>query len=163
MNIKNFTAILGILLIVTVTASHARLKQGELAPSFTLKSLDGKVVSLKSLLARGHVMLVFWETECVYCYIHIKDFNAIHNKYKNKGLTVAAINMLGESNEAIQEYVNNNKIKYLMLSDQLKGIDVANSYKVIGTPTIVLIAPDGRVLSYGYDIPDVATWLDKSK
>lgn len=136
----------------------AALKPGDIAPEFTLTSLAKQAVSLQSLRGKGHVMLVFWETECVYCYAHIKDFNALQKKYKDK-LTIAGINFLGEYAEDIQEYADNNKVEYLLLADRLNNIDVAEAYKVIGSPTIVLVAPDGKILAYDYKIPDVSKWI----
>jgi len=134
------------------------LKPGTQAPDFTLTALDKKSVTLKSLLAKGHVMLIFWEPQCVYCYAHIKDFNALQKKYQGK-LTLAGINFLGEYPEQIQRYADNNNVQYLLLADRLNNIDVAEAYNVIGSPTIVLIAPDGKILSISYEIPDVSRWI----
>ena len=140
-------------------ATHAEIpKPGSLAPDFTLTALNKKPVSLSSLRAKGHVMLIFWETQCVYCFAHIQDFNALQKKYQGK-LTIAGINFLGEYPREIQEYASDNKVEYLLLTDRLKNIDVAEAYQVIGSPTIVLIAPDGKILSYGYQIPDVGQWI----
>jgi len=134
------------------------LKAGDQAPDFTLMSLEMKPVSLKTLRNQGHVMLIFWETECVYCFSHIRDFNALQKKYQGK-LTLAGINFLGEYAEDIQEYKTRNKVEYLLLADRLNNIDVAEAYKVVGSPTIVLIHPDGKILSVSYDIPDVSRWI----
>ncbi len=147
-----------VLTSVSVNASAA-LKTGTQAPPFTLQSLEGKQVSLKSLRAKGHVMLVFWTTECVYCFMHISELNELQAKYRDKGFTIAAINFAGEHEQEVREYVSDNGLKYLMLTERLKNIDVAQAYKVIGTPTIVLIAPDGKILSYGYSIPDLDKWI----
>ena len=133
-------------------------KPGSLAPEFTLIALNKTPVSLSSLRAKGHVMLIFWETQCVYCFAHIKEFNALQKKYQGK-LTIAGINFLGEYPREIQEYATDNQVEYLLLADRLKNIDVAEAYQVIGSPTIVLIAPDGKILSYGYQIPDVSQWI----
>ncbi|WP_455206896.1 peroxiredoxin family protein [Kaarinaea lacus] len=143
----------------STSVSAAGLKPGESAPGFSLKSLNGEQITLRDLLAKGHVMLIFWETQCVYCYSHIKDFNALQKQYANKGLTIAAINFLGEYESEVRDYVADNDVQYLVLADRLNNIDVAEAYKVIGSPTIVMIAPDGKVLSYGYQIPNVATWI----
>jgi len=140
----------------------AGLKAGALAPGFNLKSLNGKQVSLKSLRDKGLVMLVFWEPECMYCYMHIPEFNALHAKYNNKGLSIAAINFLGEYEAEIKDYVDNNNVTYMMLTDQLKNIDVAQAYKVIGSPTIVLISSKGKILYYGHNVPDISKWLSLS-
>jgi len=154
--------IAGVIIFVIATVSvnaHAALKTGTQAPPFTLQSLDGKQVTLKSLRAKGHVMLVFWTTECVYCFMHIGELNDLQEKHRDKGFTIAAINFAGEHEQEVREYVSDNGLKYLMLTDRLKNIDVAQAYKVIGTPTIVLIAPDGKILSYGYTLPDLTKWV----
>lgn len=138
----------------------APLKAGDQAPPFRLKNLDGKMISLTGLLSKGHVMLVFWEPECVYCFSHIKDLNALQAKYKDRGFTIAAINFLGEYESDVREYMNDNGVKYMMLAERLNNIDVAEAYKVIGSPTIVVISPNGKILSYGYNLPDISQWLD---
>jgi peroxiredoxin len=145
------------LLLLFSLSTQAGLKLGQDAPSFELKSLDGKQVSLQDLTAKGHVMLVFWELECVYCFMHVKEFNALHRRYQNKGLTLAAINFLGEHENAVQEYVDTHSLEYLILADQVKNIDVAEQYKVIGSPTIVVISPAGKVVYYGHKLPVVDT------
>jgi len=132
---------------------------GDTAPRFELKTLTGNKVSLETLNKKGYVLLLFWATECVYCYSHISDFNALHDKYHNKGLTVAAINVAGEYDIEVSDYVKDNQLKYLVLSDRLNNIDVANAYHVVGTPTMALISPQGKVVYYGYDIPDVRQWV----
>lgn len=158
--IKSLLAGLCFILLNAFTyVSAAGLKAGDQAPAFSLKSLAGEQITLKGLLANGHVMLVFWETQCVYCYGHIKDLNALQKQYESKGLTLAAINFLGEYETEVQEYVTDNDVQYLVLADRLNNIDVAEAYKVIGSPTIVLIAPDGEILSYGHKIPNVAKWI----
>ena len=148
------------LLFVSMSAS-AGLKKGSIAPEFSLKSLDGPVVSLSQMRSRGYVMLIFWETECVYCFSHIQDFNRLHDQYAGKGLTIAAINIRGEHEMEVREYKKDNKLKYLLLTDKLKNIDIGEKYKVIGSPTIVLISPKGVILYYGHQIPDVKQWLKK--
>lgn len=152
-----------VLLIIASFSSPALcspLKPGTKAPEFRLKNLDGKQISLADLLSKGHVMLVFWELECVYCYSHIKEFNALQAEYRKKGFTIAGINFLGEYEEDVQAYARDNNVQYLLLADRLNNIDVAEAYKVIGSPTIVLISPKGTVLSYGYTIPDIGSYLD---
>jgi peroxiredoxin len=137
-------------------------KPGQTAPGFSLKSLQGDTVTLESLRSKGNVLLVFWATECVYCYAHISDFNALHDKYHDKGLTVAAINIAGEYEKEVRTYATDNGLKYLVLADRLDNIDVAEAYHVIGTPTLVLINPAGEVVYYGYDLSPIKQQLEKS-
>lgn len=134
-------------------------KVGQTAPGFSLKSLGGETVSLESLTQKGHVLLVFWATECVYCYAHIKDFNALHDEYQDKGLTVAAINIAGEYQKEVRTYAEDNGLKYLVLADRLNNIDVAEAYKVFGTPTLVLVNPEGKIEYYGHNLSPISNQL----
>jgi len=154
--------LLTLILVVSIAIAGvqaASLKKGSIAPAFSLKSLQGKQVSLADMKKNGLVMLVFWEPECMYCFMHIQELNALHTKYHNNKLTIAAINFLGEYEAEIQDYVTANGVKYMMLTDRLKNIDVAQSYNVFGTPTIVLISTEGTILYYGHKIPDMDQWL----
>jgi peroxiredoxin len=154
------SGLFSLLLIYSTPVIAAPFKPGDTAPAFKLKNLQGKMVSLSSLTKKGHVMLVFWELECVYCYSHISDFNALQAKYRKKGLTIAGINFLGEYADDVRTYAKDNNVKYMLLAERLNNIDVAESYKVIGSPTIVLISPEGTILSYGYTVPDLSKWIN---
>lgn len=134
-------------------------KVGQQAPGFSLKGLDGSQYSLKQLTAQGHVLLVFWATECVYCYAHVADFKKIHQQYSSNGLTLAAINVGGEYDPEVKEYVSDNELNYLVLSDRLNNLDVAEAYKVFGTPTMVLVSPEGKIVYRGHQIPELGKWI----
>lgn len=152
----------GIIVILCLTFFQAQAtvgyKVGNTAPEFKLKTLTGTEHSLSSLRKKGHVLLVFWAVECVYCYAHIKEFNRAHEQFKDK-LTIAAINVGGEYPVEVAEYVKDNKLKYLILSERLNNLDVGESYRVLGTPTLVLVSPQGKVLFYGHRVPDLTQWL----
>lgn len=165
---KNITRVLFTLLIflsTQVVAEPAKTghKVGQQAPGFTLKALDNQQYSLNQLTNQGHVLLVFWATECVYCYAHIADFKKIHHQYEGKGLTLAAINIGGEYDVEVKEYVTDNELNYLVLSDRLNNLDVAESYRVFGTPTMVLVSPEGKILYRGHKIPELDKWIKLAK
>ena len=145
-------------LVVFQAQATVGYKVGNTAPEFELKTLHGTAHSLTSLRKKGHVLVVFWAVECVYCYAHIKEFNRAHDEFKNK-LTIAAINIGGEYPVEVAEYVKDNKLKYLVLSERLKNLDVGESYHVLGTPTLVLVSPQGNILFYGHQMPKLSTWL----
>lgn len=149
-----------IVLCLTFFQAHATVgyNVGNTAPEFELKTLSATSHSLSSLRKKGHVLLAFWAVECVYCYAHIKEFNHAHDEFKDK-LTVAAINIGGEYPVEVTEYVKDNGLKYLVLSERLKNLDVGELYHVLGTPTLVLISPQGKVLFYGHRMPDLKRWL----
>lgn len=149
-----------LILSLMIFQAHAKVgyKVGNHAPEFKLKSLDGKLHSLKQLRKKGHVMLVFWAVECVYCYAHIQEFNRAHDEYQGR-LNIAAINVAGEYPMEVAEYVKDNGLKYLVLSERLNNLDVAEKYRVLGTPTVVLVSPKGKVLFYGHKVPALEKWI----
>lgn len=156
----------GLLLLFSVLAVTARAdtppRLGQTAPGFSLKTLAGATVSLKQLIRKGPVMLVFYETSCVYCYSHIGDFNALHDKYHAKGLSILAINHIGEYIVDVKAYAKDNGLRYTVITDRLASIDVAEAYHVVGSPTIVVVDTHGKIVFYGYSLPpDVSKWLKK--
>lgn len=149
--------------IALLSASVAQAKTGyhvgDTGADFSLKTLSGEKYSLAQLRQKGHVLLVFWGVECVYCFSHIKELNALHEKYNDKGLTVAAINIAGEYDPQVAEYVSDNKLKYLVLSDRLNNLDVAEAYHVAGYPTFILVSPQGKILFKDNNVPDIARFV----
>ena len=157
---KTKSWIISLLLFVTFQAQAVvGYKVGNTAPEFSLKGLDGQSYSLTALRKKGHVLLVFWAVECVYCYAHIKEFNRAHDEFSDK-LTITAINIAGEDVSDVAEYVKDNELKYLVLSERLNNLDVSEMYHVLGTPTLVLISPQGKVLFYGHQMPKLEKWIN---
>ena len=134
-------------------------KEGQTAPDFTLTDLNNKSHSLESLREKGHVLLVFWSTKCHICHAMIPRFKEIQDKYANKGLTLAAINVGYEDQEEVDDYAFEFKLNYLVLNEDDKKSEVAGDYRLVGTPTIQLIAPDGTVKFRGHRIPDLEKLL----
>jgi len=152
--------ILSLLLFAIAAQAEAVPKPGQSAPGFSLKTLGGETVKLQQLTRKGPVMLVFYETQCVYCYAHIGEFNALHDKYHKQGLSIVAINYVGEYIADIKAYAKDNGLKYTVITDKLASIDVGEAYHVVGSPTIVVVDTDGKIVYYGYTLPpDITKWL----
>jgi len=152
--LRNFVFVLVCLLGTSALASVGP-KVGQTAPGFTLTDLKNKSHSLESLRKNGHVLLVFWSTKCHICHALIPKFKAIHNDYSDKGLTLAAINVGFEDMEEVDDYAFEFKLNYLVLNEDNKKEQLAEDYRLVGTPTIQLIAPDGTVKYRGHHIPDL--------
>ena len=154
--------ILVALLAAIPTASAATIigpGVGQKAPNFLLTDLKNKPHSLTQLLKNGHVLLIFWSTRCPVCRKLTPRFKQIATEYKAKGLTVVGINVGNENKEEVDDYVFEHEIKYLILNDDQKKAFIAQQYRLIGTPTLKLLAPDGTILWHGYGIPDLTKWF----
>jgi thiol-disulfide isomerase/thioredoxin len=111
------------------------------APSFELKDLSGKTVSLASLRGRT-VMLDFWATWCGPCRISIPLLQSFYQKHKDEGLVVLGINMDEEASE-VYPFVKHFGMTYPVLYGA--GTSVPDLYRVEGLPTFVFIDAQGRV------------------
>lgn len=114
------------------------------AADFTLKGLDGKETSLKSL--RGKVVLLdFWASWCAPCREELPKVERLHRELKDKGLVVLGINV-GESAEIAREFVRKYGLTFTTLLDPYK--EVTNRYRAMAIPLTVVIDRDGKISSY---------------
>lgn len=114
------------------------------AADFTLKDLDGKEISLKSL--RGKIVLLdFWASWCAPCREELSKVEKLHRELKDKGLVVLGINV-GESAETAREFVKKQGLTFTTLLDPYK--EVTNRYRAMAIPLTVVIDRDGKISSY---------------
>ncbi len=118
-------------------SEHRFALEGKPAPNFTLKTPDGKTVSLKDF--RGKVVLVnFWATWCPPCREEMPLFEEIYQKYKDKGFVILAINTDPEN---LENFENVYSFTILIGNDE-----VVNAYNVMGLPTSYLIDRNGVIV-----------------
>lgn len=117
------------------------LPVGERAPGFGLESLRGRLVTLEDLCARNRpVLLVFSDPHCGPCAALLPRLVSWDQAYGDQ-LTIALVSRGGaDANRSAQGAQLAN---VLVQRDR----EVAQAYRVQGTPTAVAIAPDGTVAS----------------
>src|SRR5277367_1178995 len=83
----------------------------KVAPEFTLKDANGKVVHLADY--KGKVVLLdFWATWCGPCNVEIPWFTEFERKYKDRGFEVLGVSMDDDGWKAINPFVKRRKINY---------------------------------------------------
>ncbi len=113
------------------------------APSFTLKSVDGKTVSLADYKGKA-VLLNFWATWCGPCKLEMPWLIEMQKKYASQGFTVLGISEDDGSTKEVSDFMAKMGVDYpvLMYDDQLNkaygGIDYL--------PTSYYIGRDGKIL-----------------
>jgi thiol-disulfide isomerase/thioredoxin len=124
----------------------------ETAKEFTLRSIDGKQVSLSDY--RGKVVLVnFWATWCGPCRTEIPWLIGMQQKYAGQGFTILGLAMDDEEESVVSPYVANERFsvngeRVAMNYPILIGTsEVAESFGgLLGFPTSVLISKDGKIV-----------------
>ena len=144
--------------LLVVTPSSSRI--GQRAPEFKIADLTGDPISLSALHKNSYVLLVFFSTRCHYCTAMIPQFKAVDKKYRNKGVRLAAVNIGFESQPEVVRYANKYDLHYLVLNEDAKKGDIAEAFNLVGTPTIVMVDPEGRIIYRGYHLPNLNNWLN---
>jgi thiol-disulfide isomerase/thioredoxin len=126
------------------TARHQAegLPAGSTAPEFGLSGLHGESLTLEALRASGKpVMVLFTDPGCGPCNAMLPDVGRWQEEHAQK-LTLALVSR-GEVEE------NKTKAQEHGLSNVVlqKDWEVSESYEVGGTPSAVLISPDGKIAS----------------
>jgi len=117
---------------------------------FTLKDLDGRDVRLSDLKGKP-LVINFWETFCVPCQYETPELVALHDRYKDRSLTIVGISMHDEVPD-IRAFVQKYKMTYLVLVGGERD-EIAKAFAIKGYPTTFFLRPDGTIsdvqLGYG--------------
>ena len=117
------------------------VKEGVMAPDFTLPDINGKSLTLSSLRGKW-VVLDFWGSWCGWCIKGIPDMKKYYEKYAGK------FEIIGIDCRDTQE-----KWKAAVKKYELPWLHVYNTdadgtpdkYAVQGYPTKIIIDPEGRI------------------
>jgi len=118
----------------------AGLPVGVPAPSFRLPDMAGATRTLEDLLALGKpVLLLFASPNCGPCEAIFPEMSRLQRDHA-KELTVAVISQ--GSKQANQKKVAVHGMAQVLLQEKY---EVQTAYQVTGTPSLVLIRPDGTI------------------
>jgi len=143
-----------IFLSVFSKAQINTIAPGQPAPDFSLKNVDGKMVSLKDYPAAKGFIIVFTCNPCPYAKAYEQRIIDLNNKYTRLGYPVIAINpndknlSPGDSFESMQERAKEKKYPFPYLYDE--GQVATNQYGARNTPQIFLVrkTPAGNIVAY---------------
>lgn len=129
-------------------------KVGDTATDFSLKNVDGKMVSLKDMKnAKGYIV-VFTCNHCPYAQAYEDRIVALNNKYKSLGYPVVAINPNNPEKEKADSFANmqqrakDKKFSFPYLLDE--GQKIFPQYGATKTPHVYILqkTPKGNVVKY---------------
>lgn len=117
------------------------LQVSELAPDFTLETLEGTVIRLSELRERK-VILNFWASWCAPCRAEMPDFERVYQEYKDQ-VMIVGIN-IQEDRQAIERFLQEVPVSYPIALDP-QGAAV-RAYKVIAQPATFWIDERGHIV-----------------
>ena len=141
------------------------LGDGQRAPEFALKALDGKEHSLESLRKRGPVVVAFFKISCPVCQFTFPFLERLHEQFAGDGTTVVGVSQ--DNPRDTQRFNQEYGVKFLTLIDE-HPYPASSAYGLTSVPTIFLIEPNGliKVSCMGFskgDLEFIATELAGQK
>lgn len=119
---------------------------GSVMPNFTLKTPDGKDISLKDFKGK-YVLVDFWASWCGPCLREIPNVVKLYKECKGKNFEIFGVS-LDNKKDAWVKAIKANGMKWPQGSD-LKGwgSEPARLCNVSAIPFMVLLDPDGKVIA----------------
>jgi peroxiredoxin len=119
-----------------------KIVPGNVAPGFSLQSIDGKEFALGSALQRGPVMLSFFKVSCPVCKFTFPFLERVFKQYG--GSDVSFVGVSQDNASASRDFGQEFGVTFPILLDDA-GYPVSNAYHLTSVPTFFLINPDGKV------------------
>jgi peroxiredoxin len=116
------------------------IRQGSLAPDFTLPGLDGHRVSLSEWRGRP-VLINFWATWCGPCELEMPTIQAAYEEHQADGLVVLAV-AVDDTEGNVKRFFQKRDLTIRPLMDDGSA---SRAYQVFGLPTSFLVQEDGRI------------------
>ncbi|MEM2963351.1 MAG: thioredoxin family protein [Candidatus Anstonellales archaeon] len=139
---------------MVLTESKYILKNGERAPSFELRGIDGRLHKLEDYVGSNALLIVFMCNHCPYVRAKIRKIVELHKKYLAQGLAVVGINPNSNNpNYPDDSFENMKKFasEYGIMFDYLADDDqeVAKKYGAVCTPDPFLFDKNLRLVYHG--------------
>ncbi|WP_255508001.1 peroxiredoxin [Lysinibacillus sp. BW-2-10] len=121
------------------------LEKGQIAPNFTLPTLDGETLTLADLKGKK-VILNFWATWCPPCKEEMPHLQNYYDKYAEKdNVEIVAVNLTytDRTIEDVRNFANGYNLTFPILLMEEEGIN--QTYQVLTIPSTFMIDSDGRI------------------
>lgn len=116
--------------------------KAQLAPDFTLKSLDGTDLSLSSLRGK-YVILDFWGSWCIWCIRGFPELKKYYEKYGDR-MEILGVDC-SDTEEKWKAAVEKHQLNWKHVYNP-KDSDILTTYAITGFPTKIVIDPEGKIV-----------------
>lgn len=134
------------------------LKEGENAPAFKLRALDGTMVRLDEIAYRGKekswakkqpVLLDFFRTDCSPCRESMPELVELSKAYAEKGLKVVLVALLEpeDGRAKLEKYLAEQKLPFTVVVDETEHFSKKYLGGSVTLPATFLVDREGTIIS----------------
>jgi Tfp pilus assembly protein PilF/peroxiredoxin len=130
---------------VCLAVAFRGLKPGDKVPDFQIRTVGGKEITLRN--QKGKILvLAFWKRSQDFSQKVLTDLERIYKAYRDRGVTVLAINADKASESEIKGLGTTQNLSYPLASDT--EFKAYGQFGVIVLPTTMILGPKGRLAYY---------------
>ena len=149
-----FTAVMLMFVTTSATIDADGYQVGDYARDFSLKNIDGNMVSMADFKDAKGIVVVFTCNTCPFAKLYEDRIIAINNKYASQGYPVVAINpndpvkQPGDSFDAMKVRAKEKGFTFPYLMDESQ--EIARTYGATRTPHVYLLKKEGSKFKVAY-------------
>lgn len=120
---------------------------GKPAPDFEAEAPDGTMHRLSEYAGHGQYVLIdFWASWCGPCIGSFPFMKELYATYKDRGLVFLGVSC-DKNRDAWQKALEKHQLPWTALRSPSRKGDACDLYGITGIPAVILISPDGKVVS----------------
>ena len=144
-----FLLVIGLKISRHQRQSASTQMKGDVAPDFTLQSLEGQTVHLSDYRGKA-VLLNFWATWCAPCKIEMPWFVELQKRYGPEGLQIVGVAMDDASPKEIAAFAKDMGVNYPVLIGKEAVGDAYGGVQFL--PESFYIDRNGKVLDKAFGL-----------
>jgi thiol-disulfide isomerase/thioredoxin len=133
-------------------------------PNVAANTVDGVPFNLSNHKGR-YVLLDFWGTWCAPCIQAMPGIALLHEKYKDKSFVMVSVADDHDLSK-VKQFNEHLKMNWINVFQQRGGTgserNLIDKFKISEFPTLILVDPDGKIISRGKTIGEVERILAKA-